>query len=198
MAKRNPPPTKRGMKMRRVKASVLTKKMRIGGIDKFTEIVQGSTPLSDGIYIVYYEYNPPQAWSKTKEVAGMKIDHYSNGKWGSTGTVYAYVGPLPTLSLPPLQEISPPYLVAQSFFIGTLDQAASDRYRKGPFPQYMLAFLQKASLGEYIFCLDSEDPDPYPISKYKQRKDKEWCFLEMGKDEVFQCGRMLARLRKKR
>lgn len=186
------------MLMRKRTDSALTPKMRIVGMPVMRDLVQGNTPTADGVYMVYYDFEAPQAWSKVKEVAAMGVATYAKGKWGLNRKVYAYMGPIPSLLLAPLKEIDPPYLIAETFFIGTLDQAAESRYKKGPFPQYMLAFLSSGVVGDFIFCMDSEQIHPYPVAKLKINKDDDAKFIELSPKASKKYIKMLDHLRKKK
>ena len=199
MIKRNSPvKRKRGMKLRKHQDTALTPKMRIPGMDIMKNLIQGNMPTTDGVYMVYYDFDPPQTWSKVKEVAAIGIASYHNGVWGLNRKVYAYMGPIPGLSLPPLEEVDPPYLIAQTFFVGTLDQAAESRYKKGPFPQYMLAFLTPGTVGDFIFCMDSEEMHPYPIARLKINKDDDAKFIGLSDKAIKKYTKMLEHLRKKK
>lgn len=199
MIKRNNPiQRKRGITLRQHKDTALTKKMQMPGMGIFKELIQGNTPTADGTYLVYYDFETPQAWSNTKEVAAMGVATYSEGKWGLNRKVYAYMGPLPSLSLPPLKEINPPYLTAQTFFVATLEQAAELRYKKGPFPQYMVAFLQPSIVGDFIFCLDSEHTHPYPVSKIVINSDGHAKYKNISPKAAAKYSKMLDHLRNKK
>jgi len=199
MVKRNNPITrKRGMKMRQRQDTALTPKMRIPGMDIMKDLIQGNTPTADGVYMVYYDFDPPQAWSKTKEVAAMGVATYADGRWGLNRKVYAYMGPIPQLSLPPLKEITPPYLTAQTFFVGTLDQAAGARYKTGPHSQFMLAYLTPGVVGDFIFCMDSEEIHPYPVARLKINNDGDSRFRELSPKAIKKYSKMLEHLRKKK
>jgi hypothetical protein len=181
----NAPIKKKRGSMRKLGSGILDKKMSLPGqSDIFHQIIPGNTPLQDGTYLVYYEYDAPSAWSKTKQVAGVTAASFANGKWGINYKVFAYMGPLPSLSLDPLQECEPPYLINQTFYVATLEQAVNDVYDFGPFPQFMLAFLQPGKDGRFIFCKDSEERYPYPIAKWSDAKKEEGIYVSLSKKAI--------------
>jgi len=153
--------------MGKKKKSILTPTMYLPGKEFLPKLVQGDTPTKDGIYMVYYEYN--QAWSHTKEVAGATVAHYSKGKWGLNHRVFAYMGPIPQLAQEPLKEFKPPYILGQAFYIASLEQGAQRKYESGPHPQFIAAFLTPGRPGLFVFCLDSDNPEPYLVAKWTEK-----------------------------
>lgn len=163
---------KKEMKIRRNKLSKKTKtkhprnEMKLNGVDFFKDIRQGSTPLKDGMYLIYYEPRPKEADSNIHQSAGMAVTNFSNGRWGVNDIqVKAYLGPLPVLSLSYLMEFTPGFPVNQIFYISTLKKAAKNLYSSGPYHIHMLAFLSPVLKNHFIFYLNSESETPFPIAK---------------------------------
>jgi len=145
--------------------TILEKKMDLPGVDLFKKISCGNTPLKDGLYVVYYNHIPPAADSNLKKSSAVAIASFFDGTWGFNHKVYAYIGPIPILSLPSLLDCKPPYAVNQTFYTGTLKQAANGRYTTGPHSLSIIAVLQPQIKDHFVFCIDSENIEPYPISK---------------------------------
>lgn len=165
MIKRNTPIKKRSNLMRK-RNRLLDKKMEVQGFDFFDRLIPGNTPTIDGTYVIYFDHVPPEAHSKVQQSAGVAIASFVNGSWGTSRTVKAYFGPIPVLSLEPLNTCTPPYLIGQSFYTGNLTDACQGYFNSGPFPQYILAVFKPGKEGDFIFAKTTEDVIPLPLSKY--------------------------------
>lgn len=159
----------------------------LNGSDFFKEIKAGSTPIEPGVYIVFYEYHPPSAWSRTEQMAhpgtgiwdgeewksmktaGMTIANYQNERWGINATVRAYMGPLPTLNLQALLEYTPGFPINQTFYISTPEKAAKGKVSSGPHAEYIHAALTAGFEGEFIFKKDSENSALIPVAGYDHK-----------------------------
>ncbi len=150
----------------------------------FKEIVPGNTPINSGIYLVFYKYEPPSAWSSVEKaaghgtglwdgdnwqglrIAGMTIANYQNQRWGLNATVLAYIGPLPTLSLDALLDYTPGFPINQTFYISTMKMASKGMVSSGPHAEYIHASLTGGFFGEYIFKKTNQDSHLIPISRF--------------------------------
>ncbi len=172
-------PTRRGNSM-----GEKAKDMNLPGNDYLQHIIPGNRPLFPGIYLVFYQYDPPLAFSNVAPSAGKGIGHFSGEEWDTIRTasmtvanyhkdawsigasVLAYMGPLPMLNLELLKKISPGYPMNQTFYIATMKQASMEKYESGPHAEYILAFLQPGYPDEFIFMKESENEELEPISKH--------------------------------
>lgn len=187
--KRNPPDNIKGIKLRKQLFD-----MRLPGQDFVDKISAGNQPASSGIYLVFYEYDPPLAHSNTKRhpgitladyktkdkswqvcrSAGGEFATYSKGAWGTSNKVLAFMGPIPVLNLEMLKKYTPGFIMNQTFYVGTLKEAANKKYSDGPFTEYFIAFLSKAEPDQFIFVYDSNDPLPTPLAKYSEKVNTNW------------------------
>jgi len=191
--KRNPRST-RGQINRKPKVNILKQKMSLAGVDFFKMIIQGNTPAKEGMYLIFYDGFI--ADSNVKKQAGMQITNFSKGKWGTSYTPLAYMGPLPVLSLPALQIFTPGYLINQRFYIATFEQAVQGFFDDGPHIIYIMASMRKAKAGHFIFCIDSDHTNPYPVAKALYRKkDDTWIWSDLSVDVIKKYSKMLDSLR---
>ena len=166
LIKRNPPEqkSKRGsIKMKK------TFPMLLPGKEFMDQVYGGGKPSEPGVYLVYYDSH--QAHSTVVPRAGATIANWDGEKWGINYKVYAFMGPIPLMELKSLMECTPGYCINQIFYIATLKQGAHNQYSSGPHAEYLLAFLQPGETNQFIFCLNSENPYPLPITKFVPRYD---------------------------
>lgn len=130
----------------------------------FTKHIKFGTPEMDGVYVCLYKHEPGLAHDCFPP-AGMKIAHYSQGKWGCSDMVLAFLGPLPILCLDQLTMEKE--CVNVQFTIGTLKQAARNKFKSVHYPQYILATLEAAHNieGNFIFEMNSHKTMPIPVAK---------------------------------
>ena len=177
--------------MKNIKRKIIRNKRKIisyqlnslDHINQFSifKLIKFGIPSRNGVYLIYYEPDPARVDSKTKPAAGVKVVNFHNGEWGSGDRIIAYVGPLPNLNLKMLKKDK---LIDQIFYIGSIKQAKTDKFKIGPFPVYILAFLQPAATDNFIFCIDSDFNFPYPVSFCKKREDGVFVWKPLSKRAV--------------
>lgn len=140
--------------------------LRVPG-DLFIKRIQFGVPDLDGIYVCFYKPYPLLAHDNFP-MAGIKIAHYSKGKWGCGEMVLAFLGPLPILSLDELANDQE--CVAKQFAIGTLKEAAKNEFQSNNHPQYIFAVLAHEYMkkGNFIFEVNSHKSMPVPLAKYNE------------------------------
>ena len=157
----------------------------------FEKHIQYGLPEIDGVYLCYYKPNPPEAFSATFPVAGMKIMSFNKGSWAGKEFVLAYMGPLPTLNLDQLDQEKE--CVNQVFVIGTLKMAAQNRWTNGPYPQHILATLQTGEEKHFVFKLDSHISLPVPTNKWSIKKGK---WQPVKKENIKKYQKMIKKLKR--
>jgi len=141
----------------------------------FLKHIQFGKPSYAGVYLCFYKPSGRPAHDNFP-IAGMTVANYSDGAWGSRENILAFIGPLPVLSLDELAVNNKCEI--RSFCIGTLKQAASNKWASFNHPQYILAYLKQEhrKKGNFIFELNSHKSMPIPLSRYNPETDK-WDIL---------------------
>ena len=192
VVKRNPPKqSKRGSMLRKQLFDMI-----LPGQDFMPRIHGGNRPAESGLYLAFYEYQPPLATSGIKRhagstmadydiddkswqicrSAGAQLANYFDGKWGMNHRVLAWMGPLPILNIKSLLECTPGYTKNQTFYIATLKEAANLKYEHGPYGEFLLAFLKIPEPNHFIFVYDSDlfNGIPTPLSKSSKNNPSGW------------------------
>ena len=202
--KRNPPDILgRGSKLRKQLFDMI-----LPGQDLLHRIHGGNKPSQSGLYMAFYEYIPPLAHSsierhagstiadydtddKSWQVcrsAGAQLANYFDGQWGMNHRVLAWMGPLPVLNIKSLLECTPGYVKNQTFYVATLKEAASLKYERGPYYEFLMCLFKPSESGQFIFVYNSDlfNMMPTPLSKYSIDNPSGWKTLNEKQQKKYQ------------
>jgi hypothetical protein len=160
--------------------------------DFLVKHIKYGVPIVDGVYACYFKPDKPSGWSSTFPCADMKMISFSDGKFFGNVHVLAWVGPLPVLCLDELKDNEK--CINRVFSIGTLQGAAKNRFNHGPFPQYMLAYLEEGRKHDFIFELSTHKTVPNSIAKFSTIKGK---WIKLNKESINKYTNAILKLKRK-